>query len=198
MHTGSLEVPQSEWNPGIVTGPLWQYLCPKTTMEICRDYYVNLKALFTLISYMWYSYIYLYLDKILALLSQRLDCWAFCSSFSIPCVHLLDSVHKSPKELATLCLTGDSWSLQLSDLSLILSIPNILSLWWNIKELLLHTWCFLWHCSPLKKTILIKLWKISNPKSKTVHPKHRKSQGTSEAQGPTLAYITIIKFQELL
>ena len=65
----------------------------------------------------------------------------------------------------------------------------------GMVELLLHTWCFLWHFSPLKKTILIRLWKTSSPKSKTVHQKQKKSQGTSEAWGPILAYLTVIKLQ---
>ena len=125
------------------------------------------------------------------------DCCTFYSSFSISFVHLfLDLVHVSMKELATQCLPGDSWSLHLSDLSLFLSIPNTLSLWWSIKELLLHTWYFLWHRSPLKKAILIRLWKTSSSESKTVQQKQRKSQGTSEAQGSTLAHLTIIKLQE--
>lgn len=47
------------------------------------------------------------------------------------------------------------------------------------------------------KKILIKLWKTSIPKGKTRHQKQRKSQGTSEAQGPTLGRLAIAKLQEM-
>lgn len=47
------------------------------------------------------------------------------------------------------------------------------------------------------KKNLITLWKTSIPKSKTWQQKQRKSQGTSEAQGPTLGHLDIVKLQEM-
>lgn len=51
----------------------------------------------------------------------------------------------------------------------------------------------------MEKKILIRnlIGKASIPKSKTQHQKQRKSQGTSEVQGPTLGHLAIVRLQEM-
>lgn len=44
---------------------------------------------------------------------------------------------------------------------------------------------------------LSRLWRTSIPKSKTWRQKQRKSQGTSEAQDPTLGHLAIVKLPEM-
>lgn len=128
MHTGSSDILQNEGNPGAATGPAWQYPLSKTRMEIWQESYINLEALFTFDSNIWCAYIHLYLDKPLALLSQRLI--AVLSAHLSPklgSTFHLDVVHRSLKDLATLTSRGQLVSA--ADLSFIISIPNTLGLW---------------------------------------------------------------------
>lgn len=167
-------------------------------MEIFGDSYVNLKALLTFVSNIWYARIHLYLDKTLALVSQR---WliAVLSAHHSPdlgSTFHLDVVHRPLKDLATLTARGQLVSASIWLIIHYLHSQHFRPVIETQRALATNMVFSLTLFSIKKERIPIRLWKTSLSKSKTLHQKQRKSQGSSEAQGPTLGHLAIAKSQE--